>query len=153
MDQHLLNKLKSEDSEFEVVKGNALVLKTNATFILKNCLAIINLSVIKSFYLVSKNNYLIGVFVELSDSLFTFFPSQTACRLAIINLVELCLYKLIKESTNANFSLDIKNIVAANIISFYFIADTQNLTNCNLSNLKTDKVTQILKRYDQSVWI
>ena len=79
MEQHLLNRLKTEDPEFEVTKGTELVLKTNSTFILNNCLVTFNLKEIKNFYLVSKNSYLIGVVVQPSLDNFVFFPSQTAC--------------------------------------------------------------------------
>ena len=153
MEQHLLNRLKTEDPEFEVTKGTELVLKTNSTFILNNCLVTFNLKEIKNFYLVSKNSYLIGVVVQPSLDNFVFFPSQTACNLAIINLIELCIYKLIKEDFQLKFQLHLKNINAINIVNFYFISDTDKLLNCNLNNLKHEKITQILKRYDQTIWI
>jgi hypothetical protein len=103
------------------------------------------------WFLVSKNTYLIGIVsYNAKYNTYYFFTSQSACRLSIVNLLELTLTYLVNKNSPEVFHFYTDNSIIRVRISLYFIEDTHDLL---LSNLKQEKVQYFLTKYDQVQWI
>jgi hypothetical protein len=144
-----INNFKEEDPEFTVEYGSSFLSTVNKKFIETNCHAIIHGD---DYMLVSKRSYLIGVIsYNKYSNAYYFFPSTSACNLAIINLIELTFLYLVNKEEKSKFSFISSDPLIQKQISFYFNNYINEYSLC-VVDLKEDKLKQIKNKYDQVLW-